>query len=116
MKLTAIKVGRWYETKFGVGKCTKSGGTFPPSCMMDIIHPFPRGVVNLTPKDVLREVTPLVAPTDKLNAKSACRCSHTGDVSLGQENDSDHAGLQGHGHCTKCDCEKFTWAAFRTAV
>lgn len=56
MQIKKIKVGNWYETKVGVGKCTASGGTFPPSVMIDITHPFPRGRVNVTPKDVLREV------------------------------------------------------------
>ena len=56
MKLTAIKVGRWYETKLGVGECTAAGGTFPPSVMVRIVAPFPRGLVNLTPKEVVREV------------------------------------------------------------
>lgn len=56
MKLTSIKVGRWYETDLGIGKCTQSGGTFPPSVMVEIVAPIPRGKINLTPRQVLREV------------------------------------------------------------
>lgn len=56
MKAAAIKVGRWYETKLGVGECTAAGGTFPPSVQVRIVAPFPRGTVTLTPRDVVREV------------------------------------------------------------
>ena len=56
MKLTSIKVGCWYETTMGVGKCTASGGTFPPSVMIDIVAPLPRGRINFKPRDVTREV------------------------------------------------------------
>ena len=62
-----IKQGKWYETKLGVGKCTRAGGTFPWSAMIDIKLPFLRGKLNFVPRDVLREVdapkTPAAMPT-----------------------------------------------------
>lgn len=43
-----------------------------------------------------------------------CRCGHTGDAV-----DTDHvdhvlAGMTvvGHGQCTKCCCQQFTWVGF----
>lgn len=56
MKLEKIKVGRWYETNFGIGECVKAGGTFPPSVQIRIERPYPRGVVNLAPRDVKHEI------------------------------------------------------------
>lgn len=61
-------------------------------------------------------------------AMSVCRCGHTGDVRLDRveggidteaPTDSEHAGLLGHGTCTKCPpghCLKFTWKAHREGV
>jgi hypothetical protein len=34
------------------------GGTFPPSVRVRIVAPFPRGLVNVPPRDVLQEVDP----------------------------------------------------------
>lgn len=62
MKMPQIKAGRWYETKLGVGECLKSGGTHPPSVMVRIDLPFPRGRVNLTPREVFHEVPPPPKP------------------------------------------------------
>jgi hypothetical protein len=56
MQIKSIKVGRWYETKLGLGECLKSGGTFPPSVTIRIVKPIPRGAVHLAPRDVLREM------------------------------------------------------------
>jgi len=57
MNLKSIKVGRWYETKLGAGECTRAGGTFPPSVMVRIVAPFPRGLANLAPREITRELT-----------------------------------------------------------
>lgn len=57
LQIKAIKVGCWYETNVGVGECVRSGGTFPPSVRIQITAPFPRGLVNVKPRDVFREVT-----------------------------------------------------------
>ncbi len=56
MKTSSIKPGRWYETKLGVGECLRVGGTHPPSVQIRIDLPFPRGSVNLSPRDVYQEV------------------------------------------------------------
>ena len=63
MKLKDIKPGLWYETQMGVGQCVQSGGTHPPSVLIRIDLPFPRGAVNLRPRDVIREV-----PSPRLEA------------------------------------------------
>lgn len=55
MKIKDIKVGLWYETNVGIGECVRSGGTYPPSVQVNITHPWPRGTVNVAPKDVIRE-------------------------------------------------------------
>jgi len=41
--------------------------------------------------------------------KSFCECGHTGDG-----DNSQHAGLLGHGPCKhpNCNCVKFTWVTF----
>lgn len=56
MQIKKIKQGCWYETKVGVGECVRVGGTFPPTVQVRITHPFPRGVVNVVPRDVIQEV------------------------------------------------------------
>lgn len=56
MQIKKIIPGHWYETNVGVGECLKSGGTYPPSVQIRIVFPFPRGVVNLRPRDVICEV------------------------------------------------------------
>ena len=58
MKAKEIRFGRWYETTLGVGECRGIGRTYPPSVRVYIVAPFPRGTVNLPPRDVLREVKP----------------------------------------------------------
>lgn len=62
MQLRQIKQGRWYETKLGMGIAERVGGTFPPSVQVRIVAPFPRGVVTLNPRDVLKEVDPPAQP------------------------------------------------------
>ena len=54
MKMKEITVGTVVETKVGVGKVLRVGGTHPPSVQVDIVQPFPRGRVSLRPRDVLR--------------------------------------------------------------
>jgi hypothetical protein len=58
MTITKIKVGKWYQTKVGIGECLRVGGTFPPSVQIKITHPFPRGIVNVVPRDVFHEYLP----------------------------------------------------------
>jgi hypothetical protein len=58
MQLKRIQVGKWYETKAGVGVVEQVGGTFPPSVRIRIVAPFPRGLANVSPRDVLKEVDP----------------------------------------------------------
>jgi hypothetical protein len=57
MKIKDIKVGKMYQTNIGIGVCKAVGGTFPPTVKIDIQHPFPRGVVNVKPRDVQHEIT-----------------------------------------------------------
>jgi hypothetical protein len=47
------------------------------------------------------------------NAKSVCRCGHTGDDNLGSHA-GQHDGSVGHGRClvAGCRCEKFTWNGY----
>jgi hypothetical protein len=57
MKLTAIKPGKWYQTKVGVGRVvTDDPRKFSGVVKMDIVAPFPRGRVLVPPRDVLREL------------------------------------------------------------
>lgn len=58
MQLKQIKKDHWYETAQGVGQALRVGGTRPPSVRFLIVAPFPRGVVSLHPRDILREVAP----------------------------------------------------------
>ena len=58
MTLKKIKKDHWYETTHGIGQAEQVGGTFPPSVMVRIVAPFPVGLRNLTPREVLREVDP----------------------------------------------------------
>jgi hypothetical protein len=53
---TKIKQGSWYETSVGFGECIKAGGCFPWSAQFRIVAPFPRGMVNVVPRDVKREL------------------------------------------------------------
>jgi hypothetical protein len=55
MNIKKIIVGKWYKTKQGVGRCERVGGTHPPSVQFAITHPFPRGRVYLSPRDVEEE-------------------------------------------------------------
>jgi hypothetical protein len=56
VKLSAVKVGKWYETKRGVGKCVQAGGWHPPAAKFQIVAPFPLGVVFVTPREIVREL------------------------------------------------------------
>ena len=49
----------------GVGECLAAGGTHPPSVKFRITHPFPRGIVYLSPRDVLKETAAPTPPSDK---------------------------------------------------
>jgi hypothetical protein len=67
MQIKSIKMGRWYRTAKGVGKCLTVGGTHPPSVAVNIVAPFPRGRVYLSPREVLEEIDPPepVAPDEE---------------------------------------------------
>jgi len=56
VKITQIRPGKFYETTLGIGECVRAGRTWPPSAQFRITHPTPRGIVNVKPRDVLREV------------------------------------------------------------
>lgn len=56
MKITDINRGKWYQTTQGIGRAETVGGTRPPSVQITITHPFPRGKVTLSPRDVQHEV------------------------------------------------------------
>ncbi len=56
MQLKKIKVGRTYETTHGEGEVLRVGGTFPPSVRVRILRPIVRGDIELTAREVLREV------------------------------------------------------------
>jgi len=56
MRAKDIKVGGFYETKVGVGECLAIHTSRPPTVRMNIMLPFPRGIIYVPCKDVLREV------------------------------------------------------------
>lgn len=56
MQKTKIKVGKHYKTTHGTGECVRAGGTFPWTAQIRIVEPFPRGVLNFQPRDVLEEI------------------------------------------------------------
>jgi hypothetical protein len=56
MQIKSIKVDKWYNTSHGIGKCIRVGGTHPPSVMLVITHPIPRGNVLLSPRNIFAEV------------------------------------------------------------
>lgn len=57
MKITAIKQGKFYETKVGsVGIALRVGGTHPPSVKLEIRYPRPMGVHYVAPRDIVQEV------------------------------------------------------------
>ena len=58
MNMKQIKLDKWYRTSMGVGQVERVGGTYPPSVMVRIVAPLPRGLVNLRARDVLEEVPP----------------------------------------------------------
>ena len=53
MKIKDIKIGQTVSTKDGDGVITRVGGTFPPSVQVNIVAPFPRGIINVDPRNVL---------------------------------------------------------------
>lgn len=78
MKLSAVKVGEWYETRSGVGKCVQVGGWHPPAAKFDIVGPFPRGVVFVAPRDILRKLEPHEFTPDTSQTHRAGRCVRCG--------------------------------------
>lgn len=58
MKITEIKKGKWYQTKFGIGVALSVGGTRPPSVMVNIVSPIPLGRRNMSPREVTKEIEP----------------------------------------------------------
>jgi hypothetical protein len=57
MNIKKIKKGVWYKTKLGNGPCVSVGETHPPSIQIHIRSPIPRGICNLTPRDVIAELS-----------------------------------------------------------
>jgi hypothetical protein len=56
MQLKQIKQGKYYATNTGaIGLCMRSGGTYPPSVMLDIVYPFPAGTRNFKPREITSE-------------------------------------------------------------
>lgn len=56
MQIKKIKVGEWYRTRQGVGRCLQVGGCFPVAVKLDIRYPFARGEVWVVPRDVTARV------------------------------------------------------------
>jgi hypothetical protein len=56
MNVKQITVGKWYQTKHGIGQCERVGGTFPVTCRFRITAPLPLGVRLLKPAEVQYEV------------------------------------------------------------
>jgi hypothetical protein len=57
MQIKAIKVGKMYQTRLGIGVCVEKPKTFPVTVKINITHPLPRGVVYVVPRDVEHEIT-----------------------------------------------------------
>jgi hypothetical protein len=57
MKAKDVKVGGYYETKLGEGECLAIQGSAPPMARMRIERPFPRGIIYVQMRDVIREVS-----------------------------------------------------------
>lgn len=74
MQIKQIKRGNWYETTQGIGQAERVGGTHPPSVVVRIVRPIPRGIVNMKPRDILNEVP---AP-ETANAKDSPQASDRG--------------------------------------
>lgn len=47
-----------------------------------------------------------------MTARSVCVCGHTGD---GTDSEHETIAAPGHGKCTQCACDKFTWLGFMPA-
>jgi hypothetical protein len=77
MVIKKIKIGQWYETSLGYGECTKTGGTFPPSCQVRIAWSIPRGTVTMRPRDIIRELSEreVAALKDRIGAPAAGKVS-----------------------------------------
>ena len=71
MKIKDIKVGKWYRTRAGTGQVERVGGTHPPSVRIRIVSPFPRGSVNVPPRDFEEEV-PDPPPANPRPARRPC--------------------------------------------
>ena len=57
MTIKQIKLGSWVETTVGLGTVERIGGTHPPSVRVHVRAPIPRGIVNVKPRDVLRQLS-----------------------------------------------------------
>lgn len=57
MTIKQIKLGSWVETTVGIGTVERVGGTHPPSVRVHVRTPIPRGIVNVRPRDVLRQLS-----------------------------------------------------------
>lgn len=55
MNIKNIRLHQWYETAQGIGECLAVGGTRPPSVKFRIMHPIPRGILFLNPREIIRE-------------------------------------------------------------
>lgn len=55
MKLKDLRVDMWVTTTAGYGQIVRVGGTWPPSVRVRVERPMPRGIINVMPRDVLRE-------------------------------------------------------------
>jgi hypothetical protein len=111
MQLKRIQVGKWYATRAGVGVVEQVGGTFPPSVRLRIVAPFPRGVVNVVPRDVLKEVDPPAPaitggqPGPKAPEREAPRCQCFAKTPSGEASPiigGSAAGLGGCGRGRRC--------------
>ena len=56
MIIKQIKLGTWVETKFGIGTVERVGGT-PPSVQVHVRTPIPRGLISMTSREVLRQLS-----------------------------------------------------------
>lgn len=65
MKATSIKVGNWYETKLGYGRCIGTDSRRPVAFKFEITSPIPRGTCLIAPRDVVAEIDPPIAEASK---------------------------------------------------
>jgi hypothetical protein len=65
MRKEQIKEGHWYETKVGIGRVIKAGGCHPWAAQVNIVGPFPRGTMWVTPKDFVQEHTEIAGQIER---------------------------------------------------